>query len=121
MKHARTIPARFALAALLLAAAAAPARAEDPYVASSTEAITTGNSYSIDTGYLVGPQTRIDADFEFLGRTADYPDTSRAEGSQTYQQFVYASEGSFISRIYINGSTGNGAIEIGRASCRERV
>ena len=110
MKHARTIPARFALAALLLAAAAAPARAEDPYVASSTEAITTGNSYSIDTGYLVGPQTRIDADFEFLGRTADYPDTSRAEGSQTYQQFVYASEGPFISRIYINGSTGNGAI-----------
>lgn len=105
MKHVHTGLRGLAAAALCTLAATAPQSfAEDAYVASSTEAITTGNSYSIDTGYFVGPNTRIDADFEFLGRTADCSPTN------TYQQFVYACEGSFVSRIYLNGATGDGAI-----------
>ena len=92
-----------ALRSFLCAAAAsvgAFCASADAYIASTKN--TPIRQYSIDTGYHVGPRTRIDADFEFLARTAD------VSPSNPYQQFVYSTSGGFISRVYINGSTGNG-------------
>jgi len=57
MKHARTISARFALASLLLAAAAAPARAEDGYVQSY-------GAQSVNTGYKASGKTKVSIDFQ---------------------------------------------------------
>ena len=57
MKHARTIPARFALAAFLLAATAAPARAADAYIESD-------GTQAINTGYYINAKTKLEIDFE---------------------------------------------------------
>lgn len=85
---------------------AAPAAADDPWIAS-----TTSDPFGIDTGYPVGPQTRIDADFEFLARTADTAGQDTAIGALgTYQQFVYEAGGGVCDRVYLNGQTGTGGI-----------
>ena len=73
--------------------------ADDAYIASTTD---TTKTYWIDTGYHAGPNTRVDADFEFLTRTADQ--------GKTYQQFVFEYGYESTCRIYINGSAGTGAI-----------
>ena len=75
------------------------ASAEDAYIASTTD---TTKHYWIDTGYHAGPNTRVDADFEFLTRTIDQ--------GKTYQQFVFEYGYESTCRIYINGSEGTGAI-----------
>ena len=78
--------------------------AEDAYIASSTTNAKGG--YSISTGYLMKEDTCFVADFEFLARTAD------ASPSDPYQQFVFetANAAGNVARIYINGSTGSGAL-----------
>ena len=75
------------------------ALADDAYIASTTD---TTKPYWIDTGYHAGPNTRVDADFEFLTRTADQ--------GKTYQQFVFEAGHESTYRIYLNGSAGTGAI-----------
>ena len=64
--------------------------ADDAYIASATD----GKVYSIDTGYVPGPQTAVYADFEFLD----------VNGKD--QQFVFEANGNgnARARIYINGS-----------------
>ena len=74
------------------------ASATDAYIASTTDA---SKKYKIDTGYLVGPDTGIEADFEFLATTED---------KGKYQQFVYEAGSEIISRVYINGSEGKGEL-----------
>ena len=78
--------------------------AEDAYIASS--ATNAKGGYSISTGYLMKEDTCFVADFEFLARTAD------ASPSDPYQQFVFetANAAGNVARIYINGSTGSGAL-----------
>ena len=78
--------------------------AEDAYIASS--ATNAKGGYSISTGYLMKEDTCFVADFEFLARTAD------ASPSDKYQQFVFetANAAGNVARIYINGSTGSGAL-----------
>ena len=82
----------YLLAALIAAFAASPTVAEgaDAYIASATD----GKVYSIDTGYVPGPQTAVYADFEFL------------EVNGKDQQFVFEANGTgnARARIYINGS-----------------
>ena len=75
----------------------------DAWISSSTT-----DTFSIDTGYKVGPNTRIDADFSFLARTREvYP----VEWTGNYpQQFPYEASGNLTSRIYVNGSNGAGAL-----------
>ena len=83
---------------------ATSAFAEDAYIASSTTNAKGG--YSISTGYLMKEDTCFVADFEFLARTAD------ASPSDPYQQFVFetANAAGNVARIYINGTTGSGAL-----------
>ena len=73
----------------------------DAWISSSTT-----DTFSIDTGYNVGPNTRMDADFSFLARTREvYP----VEWTGNYpQQFPFEASGNLVSRIYINGSAGTG-------------
>lgn len=75
----------------------------DAYIASSTT-----DKFSVNTGYLIGPNTRIDADFSFLARTADVSPMETLK----YQQFVFeaGSQSTIMSRIYLNGQDGTGAI-----------
>ena len=62
MKTAKT-----AIACILLASAATGAAfAADPYIASTAD----GTFYAIDTGFTPGPDTKIFADFEFVGDVA---------------------------------------------------
>jgi len=103
-------PKNIAIAAIAaLALASAPsAFAEDAYIMSQTE--TDGKAYSIDTGYLMSPNTCIVADFEFTATTAAvFPNNK-------YQQFVFETSGpgtgtvDAVARIYVNGQTGTGNI-----------
>ena len=76
----------------------------DAFISSSTT-----DTFSIQTGYCIGPNTRIDADFSFLARTVDASPTEKMK----YQQFVYEAgiDGStLLSRIYLNGQAGTGDI-----------
>lgn len=92
--------------ACLAAFAASVALADDPWIASNTS-----DPFGIDTGYSVGPQTRIDADFEFLARTADTAGQDTVLGAKgTYQQFVYEAGGGVVDRIYLSGQAGTGGI-----------
>ncbi len=55
-----------AIACILLASAATGAAfAADPYIASTAD----GTFYAIDTGCVPGPDTKIFADFEFVGES----------------------------------------------------
>ncbi len=61
MKTAKT-----AIACILLATfAASAAFAADPYIASTAD----GTFYAIDTGFVPGSDTKIFADFEFVGKS----------------------------------------------------
>jgi len=54
------------IACILLATfAASAAFAADPYIASTAD----GTLYAIDTGFVPGPDTKIFADFEFVGES----------------------------------------------------
>ena len=87
----RAFTATFSLAAAI--GAASPAHAEDAYIATSDVTPTTDTAFSIDTGYYFGPNTRIDAEFEFLS-------INKA------QQFIYEAGSEILARIYVNGSYG---------------
>ncbi len=78
------------ISAIVALSAAHSVFAEDAYIASATD----GKVYSIDTGYVPGPQTAVYADFEFLD----------VNGKD--QQFVFEANGNgnARARIYINGS-----------------
>ena len=78
----------------------------DAYIASSTT-----DTFSIQTGYMIGPNTRIDADFSFLARSVDVYPVSYSAGNVP-QQFVYeaGTTDTIVGRIYLNGTAGTGAI-----------
>ena len=82
------------IACILLATfAASAAFAADPYIASTAD----GTFYAIDTGFVPGPDTKIFADFEFVGKVADI--------GKTYGQIVFeaTSADNGYARIYITG------------------
>ncbi|MBQ8124841.1 MAG: hypothetical protein IJ173_03030 [Kiritimatiellae bacterium] len=82
------------IACILLATfAASAAFAADPYIASTAD----GTLYAIDTGFVPGPDTKIFADFEFVGKVADI--------GETYGQIVFeaTSADKGYARIYITG------------------
>lgn len=82
------------IACILLATfAASAAFAADPYIASTAD----GTFYAIDTGFIPGPNTKIFADFEFLGDVASI--------DKTYGQIVFeaTSADNGYARIYITG------------------
>ena len=75
----------------------------DAWISSSTT-----DTFSIDTGYKVGANTRMDAEFSFLARTREvYP---VAWTGNYPQQFPFEASGNLTSRIYINGSAGAGEL-----------
>lgn len=91
------IPMNRVAMALLLACAISTAThcalADDAYIASTAD----GTFYAIDTGFVPGPDTRIFADFEFIGDVADI--------GKTYGQIVFeatSADGGY-ARIYITG------------------
>ncbi len=89
MKTAKT-----AIACILLASAATGAAfAADPYIASTAD----GTFYAIDTGFVPGPDTKIFADFEFVGDVASI--------GKSYGQIVFeaTSADDGYARIYITG------------------
>lgn len=82
----------FALASAIFAAAHC-ALADDAYIATSAD----GTFYAVDTGFVPGPDTRIFADFEFIGKVADI--------GKTYGQILFeatSADGGY-ARIYITG------------------
>ena len=82
------------IACILLATfAASAAFADDPYIASTAD----GTFYAIDTGFVPGPDTKIFADFEFVGDVASI--------GKTYGQIVFeaTSASNGYARIYITG------------------
>lgn len=82
------------IACILLATfAASAAFADDPYIASTAD----GTFYAIDTGFVPGPDTKIFADFEFVGDVASI--------GKTYGQIVFeaTSADNGYARIYITG------------------
>ena len=81
------------ISAIAALSAAHSVFAEDAYIATSDETPTANTAYSIDTGYYVGPNTRIDAEFEFLSTAVK-------------QQFIYEAGNEILTRIYVNGSGG---------------
>ena len=81
------------ISAIVALSAAHCVFAEDAYIATSDETPTANTAYSIDTGYYVGPNTRIDAEFEFLSTAVN-------------QQFIYEAGNEILTRIYVNGSGG---------------
>jgi len=93
MKYARTIPARFALAAFLLAAAAAPTRAEDAYIESD------GTQF-MNTGYYVGSQTKIEFDYAIANwaETSDYFQMRLLDNNA-------GNKGGMQATVYVAGST----------------
>ena len=83
-----------AIACILLASAATGvAFAADPYIASTAD----GTFYAIDTGFVPGSDTKIFADFEFVGDVASI--------DKTYGQIVFeaTSADDGYARIYITG------------------
>ncbi len=82
------------IACILLATfAASAAFAADPYIASTAD----GTLYAIDTGFKPGPNTKIFADFEFVGDVASI--------GKSYGQIVFeaTSADNGYARIYITG------------------
>ena len=86
--------AKHKIACILLATfAASAAFAADPYIASTAD----GTFYAIDTGFVPGPDTKIFADFEFVGKVADI--------DKSYGQIVFeatSADGGY-ARIYVTG------------------
>ena len=73
--------------------------AQEPYI--ETDAL--GTHYSVDTGYAVGPDTAIEADFMFLNTVGEI--------GQSWQQFLFEDQeavgsDAFWARIYVNGAGG---------------
>ena len=96
MKHPRTIPACLALAALALAAFPASARAADAYIESD------GTQF-MNTGYYVGPQTKIEFDYAIANwaPTADYYQMRLLDNNAS-------NKGGMQATVYIAGNANDG-------------
>lgn len=96
MKHARMIPACFALAALALAATTPLAHAADAYLESD------GTQF-MNTGYYVGPQTKIKFDYAIANwaPTADYYQMRLLDNNAS-------NKGGMQATVYIAGNANDG-------------
>ncbi len=86
----------FALASAIFATAHC-ALADDAYIATSAD----GKFYAVDTGFVPGPDTRIFADFEFIGEVPFKEDGKTRQYGQILFEATSADDG--YARIYITG------------------